>query len=524
MKKKSQFLILFLLGLALTLSAQSGGDFGFGFGFDDVEGEAESDAEGGAGGGSPGGALSTGVRVGGKVSAGLTVYPDDFTAKDDESAQDRMKQVRLYDIFSGELNFSAESSNAAGIINLKIAPDFEDPTQILLLDEAYVRAFYGNLTVSGGLRKLTWGRADSFGPMDVINPLDYSDLTRMTDFPSVKISRPMLHASYGIGSFTKIEGVFLPWFEGDRFAQSMDNRWTTSQIKDMAEQLSLYAPVLSAVKLELPSLDLNQVKPDTTTLEYFQGGLRFTTTIGPSDFGVQYYYGYLPRPAATRNAKGVAVLERRLAELNAAIATGGPSPTPAQAAAIAAAHSAAQDALNPGRLYHVAYNRYHQIGVDYGQVLFGFNTRAELAANITGDTAGDDGLVYNPAIVWSLGFDRDIPVVKVNVNLQVNESIRLFHNKVKGDPLFDIEAGKDITSTRLTLRLSRTFFRDELKLQATAIWGIEDKDCYIVPAIFWTQGDVALEVSGGIFAGDKDGELGQYRDNYFIKTLLSYSF
>jgi hypothetical protein len=132
--------------------------------------------------------------------------------------------------------------------------------------------------------------------------------------------------------------------------------------------------------------------------------------------------------------------------------------------------------------------------------------------------------VYNPALVWSLGFDRDIPVVKINVNLQVNENIVLLHDKLGSDPLFDVEAGKKPASTRLILRLSRTFFRDELELQATGIWGIEDQDCYIMPGIVWTKGDVVLEVSGGIFAGNKEGELGQYRDNYYVKTLLSYSF
>jgi hypothetical protein len=36
---------------------------------------------------------------------------------------------------------------------------------------------------------------------------------------------------------------------------------------------------------------------DTSTLEYFQGGLRFTTTLGPADFGAQYYYGLHSRPS-----------------------------------------------------------------------------------------------------------------------------------------------------------------------------------------------------------------------------------
>jgi hypothetical protein len=76
----------------------------------------------------------------------------------------------------------------------------------------------------------------------------------------------------------------------------------------------------------------------------------------------------------------------------------------------------------------------------------------------------------------------------------------------------------------LTASLSRSFLRNELELRATAIWGIEDMDFYIIPAVTWTRGDVALEVSAGIFAGNKKGELGQYRDNAFVKTVLSYSF
>ncbi|MDR2070895.1 MAG: hypothetical protein LBP81_05720, partial [Treponema sp.] len=153
----------------------------------------------------------------------------------------------------------------------------------------------------------------------------------------------------------------------------------------------------------------------------------------------------------------------------------------------------------------------------------GFNLRGEFAANITEDLKGDDGMVYNPFLAWSLGFDRDV-FWGINVNLQVNESIRLLNNKVRSDILKDIEGGADLTDTRLTLVLSKKFFRDELELRATGIWGIEDMDCYILPALIWTRGDAGVELSGGIFAGNQDGELGQYRDNGFVKTVLTYSF
>jgi hypothetical protein len=577
------------LALAVTvffaMPSFTQGDFGFGF-------DDESD---GATGGSLGGSLITGASVGGTVSAELQFFIDD--AKD----ADKLKAVHLSDIFTGALNFKATGSNADAVINLNLTPNFAEPAQILSIDEAYLRAFYGNFNIEGGIRKLTWGKADTLGPLDVINPLDYTDLSNMTDVQSIKLARPLLHASYGFGNFSKVEGVFVPWFEGARFSQN--GRWAPVQVSDFADDMearirSNLTPAIelamaqSGEKFETPAFDQSELTPGLNTLEYFQGGLRFTTTVGPVDFGVQYYSGYLSRPAAAMNKNGYAAAQKAIADLDTAIVTAGmknaafdakqtafntaqtnallaastaatlaalaagnplfvgaaaTAAVAAQAAADAAAlagveyatagtelQSAAdaataaqtvvKTALTPEKLVSAAYNRYHHIGLDYAQVLAGFNVRAELAANITDDLAGDDGLVYNPAIAWSLGFDRDIPVVGINVNLQVNESVRLFDDKVGDDPLFDIEAGTDITSTRLTASLSRSFFRNALELRATAIWGIEDKDCYIIPEVTWTKGDVALKVSAGIFAGDKKGELGQYRDNAFVKTALTYSF
>jgi hypothetical protein len=233
---------------------------------------------------------------------------------------------------------------------------------------------------------------------------------------------------------------------------------------------------------QMQALGLNVDKPDTSTLEYAQAGARFTTTIGPADFGLQYYYGRLTMPAVTF-----------------AIAPSAPAPT----------------------AIYFAYNPYHQIGADWAQVLLGFNIRAELAANITGDLKGDDGSVYNPSLLWSLGFDRDL-ALGINLNLQCNESIRLMANKVV--QVQDIEADTDMTSTQIIAALSKKFFRDELEARAAVLWGIEDRDFLVMPSLIWTKDSVSVELSGGIFGGDKEGQFGQYRDNNFVKAALTYSF
>ncbi|MDR2247215.1 MAG: hypothetical protein LBE17_11210 [Treponema sp.] len=517
------------LGLLLAAAVSIQGQEGFGFGFDEEE-------SGGTADGSGIGSLITGAAINGKAQGELIFYAEEF-----ESAE-AFRGIRPGNIFSGELNFSASASNADGVINLNLRPDFNDPSRILSLNEAYVRAFFGKLTVEGGLRKLTWGKADSLGPLDVINPLDYSDLSAMSDIQSIKIARPLIRASYDIGAFAKIEGVkiegvFVPWFEGHRFAQSPDDRWASSQVADFQNKISARFGSQFALLPTLgindppPSIDPAQVSIDTSTLEYAQGGLRLTATAGSSDIGVQYYSGFLPRPAFALNEQGISNLSGTITAkaIELASITGkGDSMTSTEVLKAQEIRDSIRQilaSLNPLDVVDIVYTRYHQIGVDYAQVLWGFNFRGEFAANITEDLKGDDGLVYNPSLAWSLGFDRDI-FAGINVNLQVNENIRLLDSKTGSGSILhpDIEADSDITSTRLTLVLSKKFLRDELELRATGIWGIEDMDCYIIPALIWTKGDVALELSGGIFAGDEKGELGQYRNNGFIKTALTYSF
>ncbi|MHB9291960.1 hypothetical protein Holit_01048 [Hollandina sp. SP2] len=436
------FFILF--NTALELSAQD-----LGFGFDD---------EGAVGmGGSFGGGSAPAVSISGDVSASMTGFIDDFS--------DGAEQTRLGDVFRGKLKFTAESANAKGVINLKLASGliYYDERSPVYVDEAYVSAYFGIFDIEGGLRKLTWGKADSMGPLDVINPLDYSDLTDLSDMMNLKIARPLVHASLILGRFSKLEGVFVPNFEPVRFAET--GPWSPAQFA-----------VLSQLQ---PG---NIIRPDTTTLNYAQAGLRYTTTIGSmADIGVQYYYGRLTTPAVTQ------------------ILSGNP--------------------LSP--IVTFAYNPYHQVGADWAQVIAGFNLRAEFAANITEDLDGDDGGVYNPSLAWSFGFDRDL-FWSINLNLQCNETIRLFDGKIS-DPQ-DIEAGSDITSTQITAALSKKFLRDELELKAACLWEVESGACVIMPSLVLTKNDMTVDLSTGIFAGSDEGQFGQFHDNSFVKVGIKYTF
>ena len=493
-------ILLFAL-LAASLFSMEAQDFGFG---DDAElFSAQASA-------SP-------FKISGDVSAEVKVFFDDL-----ETAE-KLKGMEIGNIFQGNLDFSVSTAYADAFINLKLVPVFDGSASPVNLGEAYGRAYFGPVALEAGLRKLFWGKADSFGPLDVVNPLDYSDLSQISDPKSIKIPRPMVHATMNMGSFSKLELVFVPWFQGHTFALS--GRWAPAQISAIERELlpaltgrlqagltghPYYSYVnpsdlpLDQAKLDawLEAQDINDLYMDyNNTLRSAQAGLRFTTTLGASDLGFQYYFGRLPRPAFSVGIdKFVHSIETQ----------------------------AFLDPLNPPHIdtslieISMGYNYYHQVGVDFAQVIAGFNTRAELGANITNDPDGTDGAVYNPALVYSLGFDRDL-FLGINLNLQGNGSVRLFHDRIK-ENLFDIEADKKLTSTRITGILSRNFLRDELELKISCLWGIEDKDFLVLPAVVWSKNDVSAELGAGFFGGDKKGELGQYWNNNYLRTLLTFRF
>jgi hypothetical protein len=427
-----------LLAFALMAALIYAQDFGFG----DVDG-GSTNTESAVGGLS---SFSSPVTIGGEVTAELMAYPHDFTKG--------IEETRFADVLSAKLNIEASGNMAEAHLNLELGQDTASPISI---DEAYVRAFFGKFDIEGGLRKIAWGKADSMGPLDVVNPLDMSDLSRLDldNAAAMKIARPLIHATLGITSFSKLEAVFVPTFQG--MDLTAKNRWT-------------------------PALPFTPTEPDTSTLNYFQTGLRFTTTFRAVDLGVQYYYGRMTRPAMSMQFSG----------------------------------------SSPSGI-SIDYNPYHQAGIDLAAVVFGFNIRAELAANLTEDFDGDDGSVYNPALAWSFGFDREL-FWGINLNLQCNESITLLHDKIADNPMLDIEADADITSTRITARLSKMFLRDELEISVAGMWGVEDADFLILPSISWSKESVKLSLVGGIFCGDEAGQFGQFWKNSFVKMGVTYTF
>jgi len=424
--------IFALAALALTpgLYAQ---DFGFG------ETSAQSPAAA---------APAPAVTIGGSLRIEATAFPS--RPADDASF-----------VPSGTLTLSAGGASTDAFLRLKLSEAILSDSPADAFNTVSLRLYAGPLLIEGGLLKVAWGKADSLGPLNVLNPLDHTDLT-VTDELELRIAMPMLRLAWDIGAGTRVELVGLPGFTGTRI--DYDGLWTPAQLKSLTQ-------------MGVTSFNA----PDTDRLAYAQAGTRLTTSLSGIDLGLQYFYGYLPTPAFDMG--GVLAM----------ITTEVP----------------------------VSYNRYHQAGLDLATVLAGFNLRAELAANITSDLSGDDPLVYNPHLAWSLGFDHGL-FWGLSLNLQGSGTYRLADDGIASP--YDIEAASDVTHTRITGNISRGFLRDTLNLKLSAIYGIEDADVMIVPSAELAVGDGVVGLSGGWFGGDRAGELGQYRDNGWVRLKMQYEF
>lgn len=420
-----------LLALSLLSAPRAGAQ---GFGFDDAPDSSDASFT----------ARKSPVTASGELTLGGVLFLDDL---------DNLAASKPGNSTEARLNLILAGAAAEAGLRLRIgesALGAGDPAAFLeeAVDEAWLRLFFGPLTVEGGILKVSWGKADSQGPLDVLNPYDLTDLT-VLDTMERKIAQLMLRTVVSLGGMSKLEAVFLPYFEGHDIA--LTGKWAPAQ-----------AVYLSAFS-----------QPDTSNLDYAQTGLRFSTTSGSVDWGLQYFYGNLPTPALNIPANSI------------------------------------------------LYNRYHQIGADLAAVAAGLNLRAELAGNITEDLDGDDPSVYNPALAFSLGADRDL-AARINLNLQYAGAIRLADKGIASPP--DFELGTDAFRSTLTATAFQKLFWDKLEWRLTILWGVSDADFLVVPGLTWIEGDAALKLAAGIFGGDSAGQLGQYRDSGYLKLTMTYTF
>ena len=489
---KARTILSVALAGALLAGAAFADDFGFDFGDD---GGFDFGGEGASSGGI--GAVLSAISLNGDASLAGRVYVD---RRDDGNSRLKVGDfpTAVFPSLKLGIAYSGASTDFSGTIKL-------DRTSLGggyytdILDEFTARVYVnGNLQLEAGKMKVVWGKGDKLHVLDNFNANDYTDYI-IPDYIDRRIAEPMFRAVYTTDGGIKFEGIYTPTMTGDRYASS--GVWIPGKMTKAVNMLN----AMLGGEDDNEKIRLSDLKyPDTFAFKYGQAGIRSTFTLGPVDLGVSYYYGH---------NKQVSV---DLSPILAEIAAGQP----------------------PTELPKLRYDRMQVFGLEAAAVLWKFNTRAEFAYNLTADTAGDDPWVKNNSIGWVVGFDIDLPLHNVNVNLQNQGSYVLRNDKIDDNTKKmvattgskvsdgDYDADGRYSNNKLVLAVTDSWDHEKTKLDVKAIWGIERGDVIVLPKLTRTLLDgFDVSLSGMfIWCKDENSEFDGWQHNSFVTVGARYQF
>ena len=333
------------------------------------------------------------------------------------------------------------------------------------------------------------------------------------------------------------------------------------------------------------------------SLKYGQAGLRLTGTLGGIDWGASYYYGHYKQPSANlgayidsvsnavktyaaSSAGQTAISTKYDEEITATGTALGTQYTEAYKAAAAKGESvtvydAATETnvtLDPTNIATVASNNaymkacqdhsqeiaygmsgqkfelpslnYDQLqvfGIEAAFVVWKLNTRWEFAYNLTEDTAGDNPWIKNNSISWVAGFDIDIPLHNLNLNVQDNGTYILGSDKIKDavkeNGLYakydtDYKSDDKYVSNKLIVLLSDKWMNEKLTTEVQGIWGIEHDEFMVAPKVEYNVIEGLTFAIRGVYlySNNEDGEFYNFtadsknHDKAFVQLTAKYQF
>jgi hypothetical protein len=496
--------LLLICSAAMRLTAQEdfsegfgSDDFGSGFGSDDFgSGFGSDDSGSGFGSDDFGSSWDSGsessLDITGELKVGGRGYFDD----DPGSSTDTIAE--------GQLQFEYKADKSEMLLDFTALPDTID------MNEASLRYFSEQGTLEVGYMKKVWGKGDDLHVMNLLNAQDLTDFIN-PDYLDTLEPEWMLSFTLPVRQMGQIEAVYAPRFTGDILSTS--GRWTLYQTKGilelseavvMTQASQIYQTTYSRMINEgysaqeaeaAASLAQTEYLSDNSSSDSFyedtdnwsmsQAALYYTDTFGPVDLGFLYYYGYYGMPAVELEYTGSSLTGLEL-----------------------------------------GYNRMHAFGMDFGWVLGSLNTRGELAYYMTDDTKGDDPEVYNHRVKWVGGFDTDLPVSRLNFNIQETGTYILNKNKIESGDI-EYDSDKTYTENLIVVKLNDKYNHEKVTLGVTGMYHWEKEGWMINPEIEIDFDDnLTFKGESSLFGGsDKDNSLfHQFNDNDFVQLELIYSF
>lgn len=424
-------------------------------------------------------------KISGDASLGGRIYFDGESAEETEARAIPELEIGL--------DYEGSSTNFTARINLSERTLLHN--QIDILDEFRADLFLGDFVLSAGKMKVVWGKGDKLHVLDNFNANDYTDFL-IPDYLDRRAGEYMFRVQYNAPSVFRLEGIWTPVMRGEIYAE--DGRWIPNKVNTLTEQIMTIvgsqnvtnvAQLLGMMKIQ------DEMYPNTNRLEYGQFGLYGNFSIGIVDFGVSYYNGHYKQVSADMSA------------------------------------------LSLGRMPTLEYDKLQVFGLDAQTAAGPFTLRAELAYNLTKDTAGDDPWVHNNSISYLAGFDVGIPLHNLNLNVQGTGNFVLKNDKISDTMI--AKAGKKELDTdydptgcysnnKIVVQLKDTFYYEKVEAVVKAIYGFERRDLVLMPEVSYKIRDGWKAKLSGLFihnfGDDENSEFAGWLDNSFVQLTASYSF
>lgn len=485
-----------------------------------------------------------------------------------------------------EMNYSGENTDLNGKIKLDSASIKDNPEDVI--DEFTARGYFGNWQIEAGKMKTVWGKGDKLHVLDNFNANDYTDFI-FPEYIDRRIAEPMVKIAWvpsyagDLVSNIKVEGVYTPMMTADRFATSgqlvpytqtaltgsvtekvetaMSSYLTPFVTAELTAQsvmaeakatdftdstkagafISKYAATLVPYGLDTLnpretlesaihnyvaktksdsitaqtkalmnasgiSSDPTALYADTHNIRYGQAGLRVTGTVGSFDLGASYYYGHYKQPTVNYG-KVDSYIE------NVINGTG----------------------VSDDDKF-IDYDELQVFGLEAAFLVWKFNTRWEFAYNLTRDFDGTNPYIKNNSIAWVGGFDMDLPIHNVNINIQETGKFILKNDEVDklgaiGDTDFNSD-GK-YTNNQLVINISDKWLNEKLTTECTTIYGIECKEWCVQPKVSYNVVDGLTFTARGayIYADNANGQFynftaenTKHHRKAFVQLSAKYQF
>ena len=454
------------------------------------------------------------------------------------------------------IGYSGNKADANLVLNL--TEDTLKHNQIDIIDELVLRGYFidNRLTVEAGKMKVVWGKGDKLHVLDNFNADDYTDFI-IPDYIDRRISTPMLRAVYAFSTempFT-VEALWTPFLPTDRFAT--EGVWMPASYAKLAyvtkSVLSYNYSNRRISLIDLSDFDEKDMYPDTNSIKYSQGGLKFSGTAAAFDWGVSYYIGRYKQPSANLDKTllpiATALKYKEAAEKYAdAAKTAGEAAVKASAAGNLTAAAEYQTAFNNYKnlaqeaamnaqnaiayigLPTLDYDRKQTVGLEFATIIGRFNLRGEACFNATEDWSGDNPWVHNNSVQWLFGFDFDLPISNLNINIQETGTYILNSGDIKDGQFKEFDVDYDpqdrYTNDKLVLNISDSWWNDRFKPEVTLMWGIERGDIVFQPKFTYAPNpNLAFTLSGLLmYAKDEYSEFASWKNNNFVNLGVKFEF